>query len=180
LLKDQEVDQKNQASGYETLLRDGIPLNEHFLALKNKFNNEQKELKARVKNAQDEIERDEASNENKRHRIEVLQNDYRKVLQRFEENKERAQYESFNLESTMYTQNHTRKILQAELKTLNETLTRLKGDNAISDRAIKQGKLAQSKKDEKTKEMKEERDMLHDDVDILNDENLKLSWTKDV
>ena len=40
LLKDQEVDQKNQASGYETLLRDGIPLNEHFLALKNKFNNE--------------------------------------------------------------------------------------------------------------------------------------------
>mmetsp|Transcript_11521 Transcript_11521/g.15562 ORF Transcript_11521/g.15562 Transcript_11521/m.15562 type:complete len:81 (+) Transcript_11521:611-853(+) len=80
----------------------------------------------------------------------------------------------------MYTQNHTRKILQAELKTLNETLTRLKGDNAISDRAIKQGKLAQSKKDEKTKEMKEERDMLHDDVDILNDENLKLSWTKDV
>lgn len=72
LLKDQEVDQKNQASGYETLLRDGIPLNEHFLALKNKFNNEQKELKARVENAKAEIERDESSNENKRHRIEVM------------------------------------------------------------------------------------------------------------
>jgi len=95
LLKDQEVDQKNQASGYETLLRDGIPLNEHFLALKNKFNNEQKELKARVKNAQDEIERDEASNDNKRHRIEVMQNDYRKVLQRFEDTKERAVAETF-------------------------------------------------------------------------------------
>lgn len=95
LLKDQEVDQKNQASGYETLLRDGIPLNEHFLALKNKFNNEQKELRARVKNAQDEIERDEASNDNKRHRIEVMQNDFRKVLQRFEETKERAQFETF-------------------------------------------------------------------------------------
>lgn len=39
-LKDREIDQKNKASGYETLLRDGIPLNEHFLALKNKFNNE--------------------------------------------------------------------------------------------------------------------------------------------
>ena len=95
LLKDQEVDQKNQASGYETLLRDGIPLNEHFLALKNKFNNEQKELKARVKNAQDEIERDEASNENKRHRIEVMQNDYRKVLNRFEDTKARANQEHF-------------------------------------------------------------------------------------
>ena len=50
-LKDREVDQKNQASGYETLLRDGIPLNEHFLALKNKFNNEKKELEAKVKAA---------------------------------------------------------------------------------------------------------------------------------
>ncbi len=44
LLKEREVDQKNKASGYETLLRDGIPLNEHFLALKNKYNNEQESL----------------------------------------------------------------------------------------------------------------------------------------
>jgi hypothetical protein len=44
LLKDREVDQKNKASGYETLLRDGIPLNEHFLALKNKYNNESDSL----------------------------------------------------------------------------------------------------------------------------------------
>ena len=79
----------------------------------------------------------------------------------------------------MYTQNHTRKILQAEQKVLNDTLAHLKGDNAISDRAIKQGKLAQSKKDEKVKEMKEQRDRLHEDVDILNAEILKLSWTKD-
>ena len=88
LLKDQEVDQKNQASGYETLLRDGIPLNEHFLALKNKFNNEQKELKNRVKNAEDEIALLEASNEKKRHSIETMQLNYRKTLKRFEENKD--------------------------------------------------------------------------------------------
>ncbi len=84
LLKDQEVDQKNQASGYETLLRDGIPLNEHFLALKNKFNNEQKELKAREKSEQDQIDMDEVSNENKRHRIDVMQNEYKKVMNRFD------------------------------------------------------------------------------------------------
>ena len=56
MLKDREVDQKNQASGYETLLRDGIPLNEHFLALKNKFNNEQNDLKNEVKSKEAEIE----------------------------------------------------------------------------------------------------------------------------
>ena len=37
-----------------------------------------------------------------------------------------------------------------------------------------------SKKEKKNKEMKEERDRLHEDVDLLNDEILKKSWTKDV
>ena len=76
-------------------MRDGIPLNEHFLALKNKFNNEQKELDGRVRNAQEEIARDEASNENKRHQIEVMQADYKKYMHRFEDTKERANQESF-------------------------------------------------------------------------------------
>jgi len=62
LLKDREVDQKNKASGYETLLRDGIPLNEHFLALKNKFNNEQDVLKNNVSIMAKEIEKEENAN----------------------------------------------------------------------------------------------------------------------
>ena len=84
------------------------------------------------------------------------------------------------METSLYNHQHTKKILQAEQKTTNDNLSRLKGDNAISDRAIKQGKLAQSKKDEKMKEMKEEREALHEDVDLLNKEILKHSWTKDV
>ena len=62
LLKDREVDQKNKASGYETLLRDGIPLNEHFLALKNKFNNEQDVLKKNVEIMDEEIKKEENAN----------------------------------------------------------------------------------------------------------------------
>ena len=62
LLKEREVDQKNKASGYETLLRDGIPLNEHFLALKNKFNNEQDLLKKQVEIMEHEIKTEELSN----------------------------------------------------------------------------------------------------------------------
>ena len=62
LLKDREVDQKNKASGYETLLRDGIPLNEHFLALKNKFNNEQDLLKKNVEIMEEDIRKEEQAN----------------------------------------------------------------------------------------------------------------------
>lgn len=60
LLKSREVDQKNKASGYETLLRDKIPLNEHFLALKNKYNKEKDQLDKQLKVTQEEIERDKA------------------------------------------------------------------------------------------------------------------------
>lgn len=59
LLKDREVDQKNKASGYETLLRDGIPLNEHFLALKNKYNNEKDELNKFVNGLMEENNKEE-------------------------------------------------------------------------------------------------------------------------
>lgn len=48
-----------------------------------------------MRNAQEEIERDEASNENKRHQIEVMQADYKKYMNRFEDTKERANQETF-------------------------------------------------------------------------------------
>ena len=62
-LKEREVDQKNKASGYETLLRDGIPLNEHFLALKNKFNNEQDMLEKNAVMVDEENKKEEKAND---------------------------------------------------------------------------------------------------------------------
>ena len=83
LLKDQEVDQKNKASGYETLLRDGIPLNEHFLALKNKFNNEQSDLKKSVMLQENEIKQDEDKNQAAEHRIHILKGEYQEISRKF-------------------------------------------------------------------------------------------------
>ncbi len=91
LLKDREVDQKNKASGYETLLRDGIPLNEHFLALKNKFNNEKDELEKYVKALEEEIKREEMNNKNKRHKIEILKREYDEISNHFQGAKETTQ-----------------------------------------------------------------------------------------
>jgi hypothetical protein len=75
-LKDREVDQKNKASGYETLLRDGIPLNEHFLALKNKFNNEQDMKKKEIEMMEEKIRNEENANRNKLQKISILKNEY--------------------------------------------------------------------------------------------------------
>ena len=49
-----------------------------------------------------------------------------------------------------------------------DTYNRLHNDNLVSDRNIRQNKLAATKKQKIINEMKEERDRLHEDVDILN------------
>lgn len=59
LLKEREVEQKNQVSGYETLLKDGIPLNEHFIALKNKFNKEKEVEEKKLRNQEEDIKHEE-------------------------------------------------------------------------------------------------------------------------
>ena len=71
MLKDREVDQKNKASGYETFLRDQIPLNEHFLSLKNKFNNERDALMKANQALEEEINFKLNQNEQKRKAIEI-------------------------------------------------------------------------------------------------------------
>jgi len=64
-------------------LRDGIPLNEHFLALKNKFNNERDELDKYVRSLEEEIRKEEMGNKNKRHKIEILKREFEEINQRF-------------------------------------------------------------------------------------------------
>lgn len=90
LLKDREVDQKNKASGYETLLRDGIPLNEHFLALKNKFNNEQDGLKKQIEALENEMKFEKERNEHKTHQIEILKKEFAELSRKFQHTKDEA------------------------------------------------------------------------------------------
>lgn len=55
-----------------------------------------------------------------------------------------------------------------EKKIHGDELSKLRQANAISDRAIKQGKLAMSKKEAANKELMEQRNKLHESVDDLN------------
>ena len=122
LLKDREVDQKNKASGYETLLRDGIPLNEHFLALKNKYNNEKEEMEKFIKTLEDEIKREEQNNKNKRHKIEILRREYEEISKHFQLFKESSQKQIKDYETRLFNEKHTKVILEGEKQVLSKRL----------------------------------------------------------
>jgi hypothetical protein len=72
------------------LLRDGIPLNEHFLALKNKFNNEKDDLEKYIKSLEDEIRREEMNNKNKKHKIDILRREYEEISRNYSIYKEQT------------------------------------------------------------------------------------------
>ena len=90
MLKDREIDQKNQASGYETLLRDKIPLNEHFLALKNKYNNEKNDIEEDKKLRENEIQNVIDNNDDKKQTISTLKNNYENAVMKLQETKDKS------------------------------------------------------------------------------------------
>ena len=79
----------------------------------------------------------------------------------------------------MYTQNHTRTLLIAEKKHASEVVVKLKKDTEGTDRQIKQAKLTMAKKDAETRKLKEDRERLHGDVEVLNESILKSTWILD-
>ena len=63
----------------EHLMKDGIPLNEHFIALKNKYNTEMAEYEQRVKQLEEEIRNIDKDNEGCKQRIAILNQEYADV-----------------------------------------------------------------------------------------------------
>lgn len=123
LLKEREVDQKNKASGYETLLRDGIPLNEHFLALKNKFNNESDLLTKQVEIMEHEIKTEELSNKQRNHKIEILKREYDDIHKKFQDYKNATTTKRLDLEFKLYTEQHTKDVLTGEKQAFYEKVS---------------------------------------------------------
>ena len=140
LLKDREVDQKNKASGYETLLRDGIPLNEHFLALKNKFNNEKDFLDKEVAIMEDQIQREEHTNKEKNRKIEILKIEFEKINRQHNDYKEATVKQMKDLETKYFTEDHTRQILHGEKQVWYDKVSNLKNVNQNMGRAITKDK----------------------------------------
>lgn len=167
LLKDREVDQKNKASGYETLLRDGIPLNEHFLALKNKFNNERDELDKYVRTLEEEIRKEEMGNKNKKHKIEILKREYDEISQRFHGHKDQTMKQIRDMETKLYNERHTKTVLDSERLVVNKKLNDVKGQNAQFSREISRNKMF-NKRDEERKDKKDRSDKLSSKIKDYN------------
>ena len=81
-MKDREIETKNKIGGYEILFRDGVPLNEHFLALKTKYTNEKDQFDNLITKMQNEIIQIDNENKEYDNEIKSSQKNYYDIIER--------------------------------------------------------------------------------------------------
>jgi hypothetical protein len=129
LLKEREVEQKNSISGYETLLKDGIPLNEHFIALKNKFNRDKEDEEKRIRYLEEETQAHEKTNKDKRHRVEMLNHEYEDLSRKTGVNTRQTKTKTIQLETQLFDNDHQSEMIEREMGREKEILGNLQNEN---------------------------------------------------
>jgi len=160
LLKEREIEQTKSAAGYEVLLKDGIPVNEHFIALKNKYNVEKDNWEKKLANMDEDNKTELKNNKEKQHKIEILNHEFEVINDRYTYFKKETTARIEDLESKIFDETNTIAHLRKELDELNSKLIELETQNAQLERLIARNKMFNKKADElkKRKEITDKHD----------------------
>ena len=154
-MKDREIETKNKVGGYEILFRDGVPLNEHFLALKTKYTNEKDQFDLLILTMQNDLDRIE--NENKQYEAEIkaCQKNYHDILDKTVGSNEYYTSKIFEMQQKLINERNLIAINLKEKDQLNKKLTAINSSNAHIRRTIEKNTLFKEDKEEKNKIAKE-------------------------
>lgn len=119
LLKEREMEQNKSAAGYEVLLKDGIPVNEHFIALKNKYNVEKEDWEKKLRNKDEDNKEELKNNRERQHKIEILNHEFEVISDRYKYFKKETTARIEDLESKIFFETNTIADLKKKLDELN-------------------------------------------------------------
>ena len=122
LMKDRELDTKNKVGGYEVLFRDGVPLNENFLALKTKYKNERDAFEKIILDLNTNIDNTNKENTNLANQIEQTNKSYFDLLQRLAQTETDLNQAIFDTKQKLYTTENSLVHLKDDNNTLNKSL----------------------------------------------------------
>ena len=134
LMKDRELDTKNKIGGYEVLFRDGVPLNENFLALKTKYKNERDSFEKIILDLNTTIDNTNKENENLHNQIEETNKNYFDLLQKLAKTEENLNNEIFDTKQKLYTTVNSLVHLNDEKDALAKNLYRFEQENIQHNR----------------------------------------------
>jgi hypothetical protein len=141
LMKDRELETKNKVGGYEILFRDGVPLNEHFLALKTKYTNEKEQFDRIINDLNSEINNIENENRYIAGEIEESNRNYYSFAEKYSNNSEYYSNKIFEINSKLINEENTKESHLANKQILNNSLTKFTSANFTLNRKIEKEEL---------------------------------------
>ena len=163
-MKDRELDTKNKVGGFEVLFRDGVPLNENFLALKTKYKNERDEFEKRILDLNTNIDNTIKENENLNNQIEQTNKNYFDLLQRLSQTEQDLNNEIFQTKQKLYTTVNSLVHLNDDKDNLNKNLYRFEQENIQHNRLIEKNNMFYEDPTEKIEKTKKDADEKWSDV----------------
>jgi hypothetical protein len=184
LMKDREIETKNKVGGYEILFRDGVPLNEHFLALKTKYTNEKDRFDSAIQNLENEIS--ELQNENLYYEQEIanLNNSYHNLMVKKQETEEAYESRINDLRQRLINEKNLIDFNSKQKDILGKDLFKINSANGHLNRTIEKNMLFKEDKEEKNTLEKQKLDEKFQEIDklversLLEEEALKRKYEK--
>lgn len=149
LMKDRELETKNKVGGYEVLFRDGVPLNEHFLALKTKYTNEKEHFEGIISNFNSTINRTEEENKYLQQQIEQTNKSYYELIEN--QSTANALYNArlFDLNAQLFNQMNTLTLFNENKEVNGKELYHFSSENVHHNRTIEKNNLFKETQEEK-------------------------------
>lgn len=149
LMKDKEIDTKNKIGGFEVLFRDGVPLNEHFIALKTKYKNERDFFENHINDLKKEISEIESENNFIQNQIEDTNKNYFGFLEKISNDRDFYQTKIFDLNTKLINENNSKESLTKRKEIIGKSLYKFNSENIHRQRTIEKKKLFKESLEEK-------------------------------
>jgi len=172
LMKDREIDTKNKVGGYEVLFRDGVPLNENFLALKTKYKNERDNFENIIRNLDNTITRTDEENQNLQMQIEQTNKNYYDIIQRLNNYSEDYSHKLFDINGKLFNELNTLYSLNSDKDKLNRDLFKFTSQNTQHNRTIEKNALFKEDNGDKNEKLKKYNENKFAELDKLTERSI--------
>ena len=172
LMKDRELDTKNKVGGFEILFRDGVPLNENFLALKTKYKNEKDFYEKMILDLNTNIDNTNKENDYLQNQIEQTNKNYYDLLQKMSKTETDLNNSIFDTKQKLYTTINTLVHLNNDKETLNKDLYKFEQENIQHNRVIEKNNMFYEDPSEKNEKTKKDADEKWSDINRVTEKTL--------
>ena len=172
LMKDRELETKNKVGGYEVLFRDGVPLNEHFLALKTKYTNEKEHFENMINGLMTTINNTDNENQNLQLQIERTNKSYYDIIQHYSQSNSDFGGKIFDINGKLFNEINTLTSLNDDKNKLSKDMFKFTSENVHHNRTIEKNNLFKEDVDEKNEKIKKHNEEKFDEIDRLTERSV--------